>query len=94
MKLTLSMLALTASITATPIQLTNNYCPYPKYLWLSLNATSDVPASDTLPSSQAWIYNITGEGNQMTVANQSVPFGTPTPRLQLGTSFADDIVYW
>lgn len=89
------ILALTATITAAnPVQLTNNYCPHPKYLWLTLNATNNVPTAETLPSHQAWIYNISGQGNQMTVANESVPFGSPVPRLLLGTSYADGIVYW
>lgn len=97
MQLTItSLLALAATTMAIPSQPTNNYCPHPKYMQQVLNATGGHPTDVIeLPSREAFVYPITGQGNQVDAANETFYFGdNSVGRLLLGTSWVDDIVYW
>ncbi|KAK5174095.1 uncharacterized protein LTR77_001175 [Saxophila tyrrhenica] len=87
------LLALATTVTAISNQVIRNYCPEGKFITLLLNQTG-VDGPFLLPSGQAYEYAINGTGNSVTVANVAADFGAAVPRLDLGTSTNNGIIYW
>jgi hypothetical protein len=90
---TLNILAFVASAAGVSEQLIKNYCSENIYVTLYLNSTGDTNGPFALPTGQAWINDITGQGNTATITKSADVF-TPIPKLVLGTSTDGGILYW
>ncbi|KAK3050048.1 hypothetical protein LTR09_008703 [Extremus antarcticus] len=87
------LVLVTGAVATVSDQVIANYCSGPKYITLNLNATG-INGPFILPSGQAYVYNITGTGNSATIANEAANVGGEVPRLDLGTSTDNAILYW
>lgn len=94
MKLNVNLLAFAASASAISVQLVQNYCLEDVYLTVAVNVTEKRIGPFTLPSGQAYINNITGLGHESIVTNDPNVFGDTTGKLVLGSSTADEVLYW
>ncbi|KAK3687077.1 hypothetical protein LTR37_019191 [Vermiconidia calcicola] len=88
----IKLLAFVTSASAVSHQLVKNWCGHDKWVALTLNGTDVAPF--ILPGGQAYIANITGEGNTAIVANTAAIFTAAIPKLLLGTSTDGNILYW
>lgn len=87
----LSFLATT--ITATSTELVKNYCPdITIYLTIYSNGTTDGPFG--LGSEQAYLSNIVGQGGTITVSKNANIWSADTPKMVLGSSTNNGILYW
>lgn len=88
-----SFLAFASAATAVSTQLIKNYCAETVYLTL----TNDSGASDgpfDLPSQQAYLNDIVGQGNDCKVSFSPDIFSPNTRVFILGTSTYNGILYW
>lgn len=87
--------AFVSSATSISDQLIKNFCNEDVYITLYLNATGNTNGPFVLPTGQAWINDITGDGNTATISKSADVF-TPIPKLVLGTSTdgAGGVLYW
>lgn len=89
----LSLLAATTTLTTASNQLIKNYCPFSLYLTFA-NSSGITDGPFELPTQQAYISAIVGEGNVCTVSLNAEIFSPDTAKMDLGTSTDDAILYW
>lgn len=86
---TLALVGLAATTaSATSIALFENYCQ--ESLWLTINNAE----AKQLHSGAANATSIVGQGNTVLVTKTSDVFNPSTPKLVIGTSSNQEVLYW
>lgn len=95
MKFKSTVLAFAASASAISTQLVKNFCPDTEtiYLTLAVNATEDRNGPFIIPTGEAFVSNITGDGNTAIVSKDPNIY-TSIPKIVLGTSSDNQVLYW
>ena len=89
-----TLLAFSASAAAYSSQLIENYCASTVWLTLSVNVTDGTTTTIELVSGQAYVSNITGEGNTAIISNGSNIYAPDVGKITLGTSNSENEVFW
>ena len=97
MKLTtfalLNVAALVATAMADSMQLVKNYCDDSIYITL-VDGSGNTDGPFELPTQQAYLQDIVGEGNDCKVSFNPDIYEASTPVFVLGTSTRNAILYW